>query len=212
MKTLLNNQTKLILEDLETNKLDDAWMNSQKLAKNSIINDDRFKNEFIIIHDGVLHLQNANTQIIHFFSKGDVINQQVSNLNLIEKLYLVCDTEVELTFINREYFFNFAVNKPSYLEWLLEMTLMNNLNLYNELIKYEFSTENKIVHTLQHLCIKLNTECQNNYLVVPPFINKYKLAKYSNISRTQLDKTLVSLNRKEMIKIENKTFHVIAPL
>lgn len=211
MSIVLTKQTQSIIDDLEINKLDSSWIVSQKLVKNSIINDDRFKNEFIIIYDGILHMQNADTQIIHFFSRGDVINQQVSSLNLEEKLFLVCDTDVELAFINREYFFNFAVNKPSYMEWLLEKTLMNNLNLYNELIKYEFSTENKVIHTLQHLCNKLGAQRKNNYFVLPSFINKFKLAKYCNISRTQLNKTLDSLIQKEVIQIENKIICVKIP-
>ncbi len=204
-------KTDEILKDLNTNKLDNSWINFEKLVKNSIIDGNRFLNEFIVVHDGIMHMENKNAQILHFFSKGDVINQQVSGLNLEKNLFLVCDTDVEMTFVNREYFLNFATNKPSYMEWLLEMTLLNNMNLYNELIKYDFSTEGRVVYTLQYLCEKLKTNQKNDYFIVPAFINKVKLAKYGNISRKQLDKILESLTKKELIRIEDKRFYVKIP-
>ncbi|MBC8922223.1 Crp/Fnr family transcriptional regulator, partial [Escherichia coli] len=114
------------------------------------------------------------------------------------ELRLVCDTDVSLIFIDREYFLNYATNKPSYMEWLLEETLINNKNLYNELIKYDLSAEERIVYALQYLCDKLEIESENGYQQIPKYINKIKMAKYGKISTVKI--ALLMLEKEKWMK------------
>ncbi|MBC1418493.1 Crp/Fnr family transcriptional regulator [Listeria fleischmannii] len=205
---MLKNKTSEILLDLNQNKADSDWVRIMSIPKTSSIPGKYFKEEFIIVLEGVLHLGNKNKQIILFFSEGDVINQQVSDLNITNKLELICDTDVKLAFVYREYFLNFATNKPSYLEWLLEMSLSNNLNLYNEIMKHDYSTEDRLMYSLRYLSKKLNISCEDGFCKLPPFINKVNLSKYSNLSRKYLDIMLDSLVQQNLIRIESKSIYV----
>lgn len=135
-----------MIRDLNKNKLEKNWIRCEKLSKK--IDTETFQDEFIIITKGILHVENKKFHILHFFSNGDIINHQVAIISGENELRLICDTEVSLIYIDREFFFNYATNKPSYMEWLLEATLVNNKNLYNELIKYDLSAEDRIVYNL----------------------------------------------------------------
>ncbi|HBM3991245.1 TPA: Crp/Fnr family transcriptional regulator, partial [Listeria innocua] len=106
------------------------------------------------------------------------------------------------------YFLNYATNKPSYMEWLLEETLINNKNLYNELIKYDLSAEERIVYALQYLCDKLEIESENGYQQIPKYINKIKMAKYGKISRKQLNEKIILLLGKKVLKEKKGRFYI----
>ncbi|MBC6178925.1 Crp/Fnr family transcriptional regulator [Listeria welshimeri] len=197
-----------MVQELNKYKLKDKWIRCEKLSKNKIIKGETFLDEFIIIANGILHVENKKFQILHFFSNGDIINQQVASISGENELHLVCDTEVSLVFIDREYFLNYATNKPSYMEWLLEATLVNNKNLYNELIKYDLSAEERIVYALQYLCEKLEIESEDGYQQIPKYINKMKMAKYGKISRKLLNEKLLLLIDKEVLKEKQGRFYI----
>ncbi|KKD45882.1 cyclic nucleotide-binding domain-containing protein [Listeria seeligeri] len=205
---MYNEKVKEMVQELNKYKLKDKWIRCEKLSKNKIIKGETFLDEFIIIANGILHVENKKFQILHFFSNGDIINQQVASISGENELHLVCDTEVSLVFIDREYFLNYATNKPSYMEWLLEATLVNNKNLYNELIKYDLSAEERIVYALQYLCEKLEIESEDGYQQIPKYINKMKMAKYGKISRKLLNEKLLLLIDKEILKEKQGKFYI----
>ncbi|MBC1755317.1 Crp/Fnr family transcriptional regulator [Listeria seeligeri] len=205
---MYNEKVKEMVQELNKYKLKDKWIRCEKLSKNKIIKGETFLDEFIIIANGILHVENKKFQILHFFSNGDIINQQVASICGENELHLVCDTEVSLVFIDREYFLNYATNKPSYMEWLLEATLVNNKNLYNELIKYDLSAEERIVYALQYLCEKLEIESEDGYQQIPKYINKMKMAKYGKISRKLLNEKLLLLIDKEVLKEKQGRFYI----
>ncbi|EAC3621557.1 Crp/Fnr family transcriptional regulator [Listeria monocytogenes] len=205
---MFNEKVKEMIRELDKYKLQDKWVRFEKLSKNKKINSETFQDEFIIITNGILHVENKKFQILHFFSNGDIINQQVAKISGENELRLVCDTDVSLIFIDREYFLNYATNKPSYMEWLLEETLINNKNLYNELIKYDLSAEERIVYALQYLCDKLEIESENGYQQIPKYINKIKMAKYGKISRKQLNEKIILLLDKEVLKEKKGRFYI----
>ncbi|MBC1342405.1 Crp/Fnr family transcriptional regulator [Listeria welshimeri] len=205
---MFNENVKEMIRDLNKNKLEKNWIRCEKLSKNKKIDTETFQDEFIIITNGILHVENKKFHILHFFSNGDIINQQVAAISGENELSLICDTEVSLVYIDREFFLNYATNKPSYMEWLLEATLVNNKNLYNELIKYDLSAEDRIVYTLQYLCEKLEIESENGYQQIPKYINKIKMAKYGKISRKQLNEKIMLLLNKKILK-ENKGIYYI---
>ncbi|WP_270996008.1 Crp/Fnr family transcriptional regulator [Listeria seeligeri] len=205
---MYNEKVKEMVQELNKYKLKDKWIRCEKLSKNKIIKGETFLDEFIIIANGILHVENKKFQILHFFSNGDIINQQVASISGENELHLVCDTEVSLVFIDREYFLNYATNKPSYMEWLLEATLVNNKNLYNELIKYDLSAEERIVYALQYLCEKLEIENEDGYQQIPKYINKMKMAKYGKISRKLLNEKLLLLIDKEILKEKQGKFYI----
>ncbi|MBC1470291.1 Crp/Fnr family transcriptional regulator [Listeria seeligeri] len=205
---MYNEKVKEMVQELNKYKLKDKWIRCEKLSKNKIIKGETFLDEFIIIANGILHVENKKFQILHFFSNGDIINQQVASISGENELHLVCDTEVSLVFIDREYFLNYATNKPSYMEWLLEATLVNNKNLYNELIKYDLSAEERIVYALQYLCEKLEIESEDGYQQIPKYINKMKMAKYGKISRKLLNEKLLVLIDKEVLKEKQGRFYI----
>lgn len=205
---MYNEKVKGMVQELNKYKLKDKWIRCEKLSKNKNIKGETFLDEFIIIANGILHVENKKFQILHFFSNGDIINQQVASISGENELHLVCDTEVSLVFIDREYFLNYATNKPSYMEWLLEATLVNNKNLYNELIKYDLSAEERIVYALQYLCEKLEIESEDGYQQIPKYINKMKMAKYGKISRKLLNEKLLLLIDKEILKEKQGKFYI----
>ncbi|MBC1484150.1 Crp/Fnr family transcriptional regulator [Listeria sp. FSL L7-1485] len=205
---MYNEEVKEMVQELDKYKLKDKWIRYVKLSKNKIIKGETFLDEFIIITNGILHVENKKFQILHFFSNGDIINQQVAAISGENELHLVCDTDVSLVFVDREYFLNYATNKPSYMEWLLEATLVNNKNLYNELIKYDLSAEERIVYALQYLCEKLEIESIDGYQEIPKYINKMKMAKYGKISRKLLNEKLLLLIEKEVLKEKQGRFYI----
>lgn len=205
---MFNENVKEMIRDLNKNKLEKNWIRFEKLPKNKKIDTETFQDEFIIITKGILHVENKKFHILHFFSNGDIINHQVAIISGENELRLICDTEVSLIYIDREFFLNYATNKPSYMEWLLEATLVNNKNLYNELIKYDLSAEDRIVYTLQYLCEKLEIESENGYQQIPKYINKIKMAKYGKISRKQLNKKISLLLNKKILKESKGTYYI----
>ncbi|MBC6298112.1 Crp/Fnr family transcriptional regulator [Listeria sp. FSL L7-1517] len=205
---MYNEKVKEMVQELDKYKLKDKWIRYVKLSKNKVIKGETFLDEFIIITNGILHVENKKFQILHFFSNGDIINQQVAAISGENELHLVCDTDVSLVFVDREYFLNYATNKPSYMEWLLEATLVNNKNLYNELIKYDLSAEERIVYALQYLCEKLEIESKDGYQEIPKYINKMKMAKYGKISRKLLNEKLLLLIEKEVLKEKQGRFYI----
>ncbi|WP_088809159.1 MULTISPECIES: Crp/Fnr family transcriptional regulator [Listeria] len=203
-----NKETVKVIKDLEKNQAEPTWVRRMDLIKSTMISGKYFKEEFMIVIDGTMHLESRNKQIILFFSDGDVINQQVSELSIHNDLQLVCDTDVKVVFVYREYFLNFATNKPTYLKWFLDISLLNNMNLYNELIKYQYSSEERLMCSLKMICEKLNIKIEKGYYQIPSFINKITLSKYSHISRQQLDILLAALIKKREIKMDNRTLYI----
>lgn len=63
-----------MIRELDKYKLQDKWVRFEKLSKNKKIDSETFQDEFIIITNGILHVENKIFQILHFFSNGDIIN------------------------------------------------------------------------------------------------------------------------------------------
>lgn len=183
---MLADEVREMVAELDRNKLDESWVRKERFARNEVIQNETFRKEFFIVARGVLHLENKNFRIIHFFFNGDVVNRQIAMINIEKELELVCDTEVLLIYVNREYFFDFATKKPLFLKWLLEETLYNNKKLYHELIKKELPIEKRIILSLQYICERSNEETDCESQQVPIYMNKMKIAKYAGVFCTEL--------------------------
>ncbi|EEP7574803.1 Crp/Fnr family transcriptional regulator, partial [Listeria monocytogenes] len=78
---MFNEKVKEMIRELDKYKLQDKWVRFEKFSKNKKIDSETFQDEFIIITNGILHVENKIFQILHFFSNGDIINQQVAKIS-----------------------------------------------------------------------------------------------------------------------------------
>lgn len=67
---MLADEVREMIAELDRNKLDESWVRKERLARNEVIQNETFRKAFIIVARGVLHLENKNFRIIHFFLKG----------------------------------------------------------------------------------------------------------------------------------------------
>ncbi|EFR96251.1 Crp/Fnr family transcriptional regulator [Listeria ivanovii] len=195
-----------MIAELDRGKLEDSWIRKETFNRNEVIQKESCINEFIIVLEGVLHIENKNFHILHFFFGGDIVNKQLTKINEDNEFNLICDTEVFVVHVNREYFLNFATSKTVYLEWLIEKTLNNNKNLYSELIKNELTAEERIIYSLQHICDKahINSEKQK----IPSYMHKLKIAKYAGVFCTVLYEKLPLLIKKNILEERNGTLYL----
>ncbi len=139
---------------------------------------------------------------------GDVINQQIFGVTASKKLNFICDEKTSLVYINREYFLNFATNNPAYMKWFLDATERNNKNLYNEIIKYDYPTKERIVHALQYLCNKLRMEKIEGFQRIPFYMDNEKIANYVGVSCKEFTKILPILISKQLLEKRNEGLYV----
>ncbi|MBC1895114.1 Crp/Fnr family transcriptional regulator [Listeria seeligeri] len=197
-----------MIVDLNKYKLEDYWIRIEETPENEVINQYQFLYEFVFVKEGVLHVENKNHQILNFFSGGDVINQQIFGVTASKKLNFICDEKTSLVYINREYFLNFATNNPAYMKWFLDATERNNKNLYNEIIKYDYPTKERIVHALQYLCNKLRMEKIEGFQRIPFYMDNEKIANYVGVSCKEFTKILPILISKQLLEKRNEGLYV----
>ncbi|EUJ44758.1 hypothetical protein [Listeria riparia] len=211
----MTNQTLAILEDLMQNTPNSTWITIEKVNQKSVIDNRKLYSDFLIILEGTLHLENRNSQILHFFTNSHIIYHSPFNLGIENQLKIIANTDMEVAFVNREFFLNFAANKPSYMEWLLASVLRNSSGLCFELMKHDLPTEPRITYTLQSFCdtLDLASDDEDEYVEIPSYLNKSKLANYGNVSRKNLNEKLDILEEKDRVKrTANKLYIRVANL
>lgn len=211
----MTNQTLAILEDLMQNTPNSTWITIEKVNQKSVIDNRKLYSDFLIILEGTLHLENRNSQILHFFTNSHIIYHSPFDLGIENQLKIIANTDMEVAFVNREFFLNFAANKPSYMEWLLTSVLRNSSGLCFELMKHDLPTEPRITYTLQSFCdtLDLASDDEDEYVEIPSYLNKSKLANYGNVSRKNLNEKLDILEEKDRVKrTANKLYIRVANL
>ncbi|MBC1579697.1 Crp/Fnr family transcriptional regulator [Listeria seeligeri] len=204
----MEKQWKVILEDLERNKADNDWVTDDTLLAGQTLENRHLLKHFLILEKGTLHLENQNSQILQFFTTGDIVFLSPYDMNVDTQLKLVCDQTAKIVFVDREYFLNFAANKASYMEWLLTSVLSNTSALCFELMKHDLPADERIVYTLQRLCQKTQPVAKEEYYEVPNFLNKTKMAQYGAMSRKNLYNKLEVLEENEQVKQKNEKVFV----
>ncbi|MBC1470850.1 Crp/Fnr family transcriptional regulator [Listeria seeligeri] len=204
----MEKQWKVILEDLERNKADNDWVTDDTLLAGQTLENRHLLKHFLILEKGTLHLENQNSQILQFFTTGDIVFLSPYDMNVDTQLKLVCDQTAKIAFVDREYFLNFAANKASYMEWLLTSVLSNTSALCFELMKHDLPADERIVYTLQRLCKKTQPVAKEEYYEVPNFLNKTKMAQYGAMSRKNLYNKLEVLEESEQVKQKNEKVFV----
>ncbi|MBC1933101.1 Crp/Fnr family transcriptional regulator [Listeria seeligeri] len=204
----MEKQWKVILEDLERNKADNDWVTDDTLLAGQTLENRHLLKHFLILEKGTLHLENQNSQILQFFTTGDIVFLSPYDMNVDTQLKLVCDQTAKIVFVDREYFLNFAANKASYMEWLLTSVLSNTSALCFELMKHDLPADERIVYTLQRLCKKTQPVAKEEYYEVPNFLNKTKMAQYGAMSRKNLYNKLEVLEESEQVKQKNEKVFV----
>lgn len=204
----MEKQWKVILEDLERNKADNDWVTDDTLLAGQTLENRHLLKHFLILEKGTLHLENQNSQILQFFTTGDIVFLSPYDMNVDTQLKLVCDQTAKIVFVDREYFLNFAANKASYMEWLLTSVLSNTSALCFELMKHDLPADERIVYTLQRLCKKTQPVAKEEYYEVPNFLNKTKMAQYGAMSRKNLYNKLEVLEQSEQVKQKNEKVFV----
>ncbi|PZF88765.1 Crp/Fnr family transcriptional regulator [Listeria ivanovii] len=208
----MDKQLEVILEDLEVSKADKDWVTYDTLSEGQTLENRHLLKHFLILEKGTLHLENQNTQILQFFTSGDIVFLSPFDMNVDMQLKLVCDQTAKIVFVDREYFLNFAANKASYMEWLLTSVLSNSAALCFELMKHDLPADERIVYTLQRLCKKTKTEeeATRDYYEVPNFLNKTKMAQYGAMSRKNLYNKLEILEETDQVKQKKEKVFVTA--
>ncbi|MBF2420824.1 Crp/Fnr family transcriptional regulator [Listeria seeligeri] len=204
----MEKQWEVILEDLERNKADNDWVTDDTLLAGQTLENRHLLKHFLILEKGTLHLENQNSQILQFFTTGDIVFLSPYDMNVDTQLKLVCDQTAKIVFVDREYFLNFAANKASYMEWLLTSVLSNTSALCFELMKHDLPADERIVYTLQRLCQKTQPVAKEEYYEVPNFLNKTKMAQYGAMSRKNLYNKLEVLEENEQVKQKNEKVFV----
>ncbi|MBF2346229.1 Crp/Fnr family transcriptional regulator [Listeria seeligeri] len=204
----MEKQWKVILEDLERNKADNDRVTDDTLLAGQTLENRHLLKHFLILEKGTLHLENQNSQILQFFTTGDIVFLSPYDMNVDTQLKLVCDQTAKIIFVDREYFLNFAANKASYMEWLLTSVLSNTSALCFELMKHDLPADERIVYTLQRLCQKTQPVAKEEYYEVPNFLNKTKMAQYGAMSRKNLYNKLEVLEENEQVKQKNEKVFV----
>lgn len=204
----MEKQWEVILEDLERNKADNDWVTDETLLAGQTLENRHLLKHFLILEKGTLHLENQNSQILQFFTTGDIVFLSPYDMNVDTQLKLVCDQTAKIVFVDREYFLNFAANKASYMEWLLTSVLSNTSALCFELMKHDLPADERIVYTLQRLCQKTQPVAKEEYYEVPNFLNKTKMAQYGAMSRKNLYNKLEVLEESEQVKQKNEKVFV----
>ncbi|MBC2071099.1 Crp/Fnr family transcriptional regulator [Listeria seeligeri] len=204
----MEKQWEVILEDLKRNKADNDWVTDDTLLAGQTLENRHLLKHFLILEKGTLHLENQNSQILQFFTTGDIVFLSPYDMNVDTQLKLVCDQTAKIVFVDREYFLNFAANKASYMEWLLTSVLSNTSALCFELMKHDLPADERIVYTLQRLCQKTQPVAKEEYYEVPNFLNKTKMAQYGAMSRKNLYNKLEVLEENEQVKQKNEKVFV----
>ncbi|HAA6419538.1 TPA_asm: Crp/Fnr family transcriptional regulator [Listeria monocytogenes] len=190
-----------LIGELEQNTPEKFWIIREELNISEAFEIQKLEAHFILVLEGVLRMENEHQQILHYFRKNSVIYQSPYELRVQNKLKLVAETPAQIVLLHREFFLNYAANKASYSEKLMRAIMDNSASFMFELMKNDLNSEGRLAYSLQQLCQSLELEVKNEFYLLPDYVNKNKLALYSNISRKSLYKYLQNLERKGQIKM-----------
>ncbi|EFP2887300.1 Crp/Fnr family transcriptional regulator [Listeria monocytogenes] len=192
-----------LIGELEQNTPEKFWIIREELNISEAFEIQKLEAHFILVLEGVLRMENEHQQILHYFRKNSVIYQSPYELRVQNKLRLVAETPAQIVLLHREFFLNYAANKASYSEKLMRAIMDNSASFMFELMKNDLNSEGRLAYSLQQLCQSLELEVKNEFYLLPDYVNKNKLALYSNISRKSLYKYLQNLERKGQIKMKD---------
>ncbi|EAC7885879.1 Crp/Fnr family transcriptional regulator [Listeria monocytogenes] len=192
-----------LIGELEQNTPEKFWIIREELNISEVFEIQKLEAHFILVLEGVLRMENEHQQILHYFRKNSVIYQSPYELRVQNKLRLVAETPAQIVLLHREFFLNYAANKASYSEKLMRAIMDNSASFMFELMKNDLNSEGRLAYSLQQLCQSLELEVNNEFYLLPDYVNKNKLALYSNISRKSLYKYLQNLERKGQIKMKD---------
>ncbi|HCW3272980.1 TPA: Crp/Fnr family transcriptional regulator [Listeria monocytogenes] len=192
-----------LIGELEYNTPEKGWIIREELNISEAFEIQKLEAHFILVLEGVLRMENEHQQILHYFRKNSVIYQSPYELRVQNKLKLVAETPAQIVLLHREFFLNYAANKASYSEKLMRAIMDNSASFMFELMKNDLNSEGRLAYSLQQLCQSLELEVKNEFYLLPDYVNKNKLALYSNISRKSLYKYLQNLERKGQIKMKD---------
>ncbi|EAG3568142.1 Crp/Fnr family transcriptional regulator [Listeria monocytogenes] len=192
-----------LIGELEQNTPEKFWIIREELNISEVFEIQKLEAHFILVLEGVLRMENEHQQILHYFRKNSVIYQSPYELRVQNKLRLVAETPAQIVLLYREFFLNYAANKASYSEKLMRAIMDNSASFMFELMKNDLNSEGRLAYSLQQLCQSLELEVKNEFYLLPDYVNKNKLALYSNISRKSLYKYLQNLERKGQIKMKD---------
>lgn len=197
-----------LIGELEYNTPEKGWIIREELNISEAFEIQKLEAHFILVLEGVLRMENEHQQILHYFRKNSVIYQSPYELRVQNKLRLVAETPAQIVLLHREFFLNYAANKASYSEKLMRAIMDNSASFMFELMKNDLNSEGRLAYSLQQLCQSLELEVKNEFYLLPDYVNKNKLALYSNISRKSLYKYLQNLERKGQIKMKDNQIFV----
>lgn len=190
-----------LIGELEHNTPEKVWIVREELNISEVFEIQKLEAHFILVLEGVLRMENEHQQILHYFRENNVIYQSPYELRVQNKLRLVAETPAHIVLLHREFFLNYATNQPAYSEKLVRAIMDNAASFMFELMKNDLKSEDRLAYSLQQLCQSLELEVKNEFYLLPHYINKNKLALYSDISRKSLYKYLQNLERKGQIKM-----------
>lgn len=200
-----------LVDELETNSPEASWVIREILPEAKPFEIQKLEPHFILILEGVLRLENQNKQILHYFAPDSVLYQSPYELRVQDKLMLVAEADAKIVLLHREFFLNYAANKPHYYEKLMRATMANAASFMFELMRNDITGEDKLMYSFQQLIHSLNLESRGEFYELPHFINLQSLSRYSHVSRKSMYTYLEKLERRGLIKRQRSILSVKNP-
>lgn len=197
-----------LVKELEHHSPEAMWVIRESLLRAESFEIQKLEPHFILVLDGVLRLENENKQILHYFSTDSVFYQSPYELRVQDKLTLVAETEAQLVLLHREFFLNYAANKPRYYEKLMRAIMANAASFMFELMRNDVKGEAKLMYSFQQLVQSLNLESREGFYTFPSFITVQSLAQYSHLSRKSMYAYLEKLEARGLVQRSNHLLRV----
>lgn len=168
-----------------------------------------FNDQIILITSGILHLeQEGNTENIITYLNGEYLLDlsQILKCNN-QKYQLVSDTNIEIILLSRKEFKELMMEKPSFIEWLIDSITAVTNKIMTEFSKKHYGSISKIKKSISNLydegILKPSDENKEWY-EMPLFISQMDLIAYSYISRKTFRMKLNELINEKYFRVEKR--------
>lgn len=197
-----------LVEELEKNTPEKIWVVREELLPAETFEIQKVESHFILVLEGILRLENENKQILHYFASDSVLYQSPYELRVQETPRLVAETEAKIVLLHREFFLNYAANKPRYYEKLMRAIMTNAASFMFELMRNDVVGEDKVMYSFQQLIQSLSLESQEGFYELPPFIHVQSLSRYTHVSRKSIYAYLEKLEERNLIKRQDNLLFI----
>lgn len=163
----------------------------------------------ILTTSGVLHLEQVgNTESIITYLNGEYLLDLSHILQHNNQKYqLVSDTNIEVIQLSKEDFKKLTMEKPSFIEWLIDSIAAVTNKIMTEFSKKHYGSISKIKRSISNLYaegILKPSDKNKEWYEMPTFMSQMDLISYSNISRKTFRIKLKEFIEEKYFKVEKR--------